>query len=375
MLSFRDKLAKNYVNYRGWTTKRHIVVIESDDWGSIRTPSKEDYNFFLFHNIAVDKNYFDKNDCLENCNDLAALFEVLTSVKDCNGNYACITPCSVVANPDFQKIEESSKNKYYIETLDQTYQRYPHTEDIWSLWQSGIKGGFFYPQFHGREHVNVRRWMNAINTNSYKEQIAFERKAIIAAKCLVDTNQYNLRYFPAFDFDSKEQEVELFDIAVEGLKIFERLFGFKSVSFVPCCGICSPQMDKVLADNGVSFLQRGWLSIPQGLGKTVEKNYFWGHRNEFGQLYWRRNCTFEPARNHDLDWVDHCMQEINIAFRWGKPAVINSHRVNFIGSIFPENRDKSLAQFKQLLKTVVAKWPDVEFMNSEQLSLILKMNK
>ena len=33
----------NLLSIPGWRTNRHIVVIESDDWGSIRMPSKEVY--------------------------------------------------------------------------------------------------------------------------------------------------------------------------------------------------------------------------------------------------------------------------------------------------------------------------------------------
>ena len=38
---------KELYNIPGWHTRRHLVVIESDDWGSIRTPSKAVYNEFL----------------------------------------------------------------------------------------------------------------------------------------------------------------------------------------------------------------------------------------------------------------------------------------------------------------------------------------
>ena len=82
---------------------------------------------------------------------------------------------------------------------------------------------------------------------------------------------------------------------------------------------------------------------------------------------YRRNCKFEPAKNHNIDWVDQCLSEIKIAFRWGKPVVIDSHRVNYIGSISPENRDYSLKELKCLLKEIVKRWPEVEFVNSEQL--------
>ena len=56
-----------------------------------------------------------------------------------------------------------------------------------------------------------------------------------------------------------------------------------------------------------------------------------------------------------------------MAFRWGKPAVINSHRVNYSSGIFEENRDNSLRLLDALLKAIIKKWPEVEFMNSQQL--------
>jgi hypothetical protein len=43
-MNLRDILGKYYINLRGWKTKRKIVVIESDDWGSIRMPSPESFN-------------------------------------------------------------------------------------------------------------------------------------------------------------------------------------------------------------------------------------------------------------------------------------------------------------------------------------------
>ena len=42
-MNIRNKLAKYYINLRGWKTNRKIVVIESDDWGSIRMASLKSY--------------------------------------------------------------------------------------------------------------------------------------------------------------------------------------------------------------------------------------------------------------------------------------------------------------------------------------------
>jgi hypothetical protein len=45
--SLRKVLTSNYVCFRGWSTKRKIVVIESDDWGAIRMPSRAVYDQFM----------------------------------------------------------------------------------------------------------------------------------------------------------------------------------------------------------------------------------------------------------------------------------------------------------------------------------------
>ena len=65
--------------------------------------------------------------------------------------------------------------------------------------------------------------------------------------------------------------------------------------------------------------------------------------------------------------IEECLDRIKIAFKWNKPAIIGSHRLNFIGFINPRNRDKNLVLFKTLLNKIIQKWPDVEFMTSDQL--------
>jgi hypothetical protein len=47
------------------------------------------------------------------------------------------------------------------------------------------------------------------------------------------------------------------------------------------------------------------------------------------------------------------------------------HRLNVIGSLDESNRTKNLADLKTLLQTVVRRWPDVEFMSSDQLGKLI----
>ena len=62
---------------------RHVVVFESDDWGSIRMPSLEALRRLQAQgaHVALPQSY-DSLDTLASNDDLELLMEVLSSVKD-----------------------------------------------------------------------------------------------------------------------------------------------------------------------------------------------------------------------------------------------------------------------------------------------------
>ena len=73
---------------------------------------------------------------------------------------------------------------------------------------------------------------------------------------------------------------------------------------------------------------------------------------ESGLTYLTRNCFFEPVQS-GKDWVDSCLNEISFAFRWNKPAIISSHRLNYIGALYKENRENGLTKLGSLLKQIM----------------------
>ena len=83
----KSALRVNVSNIPGWRTKRHIVVIESDDWGSIRMSSLENFNRMLKAGMPVDKSHYNLYDALESNDDLIALMETLSKFKDVTGFY------------------------------------------------------------------------------------------------------------------------------------------------------------------------------------------------------------------------------------------------------------------------------------------------
>jgi hypothetical protein len=114
------------------------------------------------------------------------------------------------------------------------------------------------------------------------------------------------------------------------------------------------------------------------LGDNKYKNEFlWlgKYNKKTDQYYITRNCSFEQVDPLNSDWVNSCMKEIDNAFKWKKPAVISSHRVNYISLIRVENANIGLKKLDVLLTSIIKKWPDVEFMTSTELGQFIETTK
>lgn len=130
-------------------------------------------------------------------------------------------------------------------------------------------------------------------------------------------------------------------------------------------------LNQTLAENGIKFRYVSKIqNEPQGRGKSIKKLHYLGQKEKNGIRYMIRNCFFEPSQT-GKDWVDTCLNEIKLAFRWQKPAIIGSHRVNYIGALNPDNRESGLKQLSRLTKEIHKNWPDVEFMTTSRLGAIM----
>lgn len=358
----RSALSQNLINIPGWKTGRNILVIESDDWGSIRMPSNEVYSKFISKGFEISNSDYNRLDTLECNDDLNLLFEVLHSCKDSVGNHPVITANCVVGNPDFQKIRQSDFVQYYFEPVTETLKRYPHRDNIEALWKHGHTAGVFHPQFHGREHVNIVRWMNALRERTPGIMFTFDNETTFSGD-----GDYN--FMEVLDYNTSADLVKMKESLAEGLDLFEKIFGFRSKSFIPPCYTWNSDVEETLHANGVRYIQGLVVQlVPKGsFGNYTKKYHFTGNRNSFGQYFLVRNCFFEPSLSKSSDPVGECLKRINIAFRWKKPAIISTHRINFMGSLDEKNRRDNLALFTELLHRIVKLWPDVEFMTSDGL--------
>lgn len=362
-------LARHY-----WQTKRRIVVFESDDWGSIRMPSKDIYYKSITAGLCPDSNPYTKFDSLESSEDLNSLFDVLTCYKDYLGNHPSITANFVITNPDFEKIRQSGYKSYFYENFTTTFERYYPNERVFGTLKQGIEQNIWVPQFHGREHVNVFHWLKLLNNSNQliKKAFDFNYWGIPYELYSIDSHINLQATYDALNFDEAINHKESI---LKGLIEFENIFGYKSKSFIPNNFIFDKEfLKETLLDNGVFILQgMKYHKKPKYGNKRVFERRKVGIENELVNLV--RNVDFEPSQEIcKTNVVNVTVNEIENAFFWKKPAIINTHRLNFIGSIVEENRRQNLNLLSQLLKKILLTWPDVIFFNSVQLGEYIMSN-
>lgn len=376
-MNIRQVIRKNIANIPGWCTSRKIIVIESDDWGSIRTQSKKAYDRMLKAGLAVNANHYNATDALESDEDMENLFSVLSEFKDSTNRAPAFTAMCIMGNPDFEKIAASDFQIYYFQPLAETLADYPNHNKVLHLWRQGREARLFVPALHGREHLNVRRYMRLLQSGDEGMRVAFAQRS-------VGVGSYKGRPYPnylgALHPKSLKEVLELHEQLKQAGTLFEEYVGHPPTCFMAPNAEEPKELESTLKKIGVRYLTRAKKRVyPVGDGTfRTEWNYI-GRQNELGQTILTRNCFFEPVcwgeHEHISDWVDNCLKEIAIAFRWRKPAIISSHRVNYIGHIRPENREKGLSALRKLLKTILQKWQEVEFMTTEELGDLIAKDK
>ncbi|MCA1918814.1 MAG: hypothetical protein LDL38_05400, partial [Flavobacterium piscis] len=289
------------------------------------------------------------------------------------------TPFCNMANPDFDRIKAESFTEYYYETLDKTCQKYPKHDRLLLYWKEGERNRLFCPQLHGREHIHVGRWWELLKNKDEGIRKAFELNSVgpSAYRGISYPN-----YLGALHPIKSDEIPGLHQILEDAGRLYQEYLGHTPESFVAPNAEEPAELESTLYKIGVKTITRAKRRIyPIGDGRYGKEWNWPGKINQFGQVILVRNAFFEPVcfgepdKAHITDWVDRCMKQISIAFAWNKPAVISTHRVNYVGSIRPENREKGLSELKKLLTQILKKWPDVEFMSSFELGETLRNKK
>ena len=371
----KQKIANHLKNIPGWRTKRKLVVISVDDYGNVRLDSKKALENLEKVNIPFESR-FDKFDTLETREDLEALYEVLSSVKDKNGNSATFTPYSLSCNIDFEAMADNNYSEYVSEILPITFEKNALKDSkaysgAWKLWQEGIEKGLMKPQFHGREHFNLHIFNDLLIKQDQDFLKVIKQNSHVSVP---SHNNYKNGWTAAYSFDQIKETEPFLNNVTEGLKAFKEVYGYDSKVFTPPAQQFPLHLELELRDLGVLYIDR-----PRSLKRHLGNGQFQMEKHKLGggtdMTELVRNVVFEPTHNRGFNWVDFTFKQVEAAFRMNKPAHISSHRVNYCGHINEENRKVGLTALKQLLDKIVKRWPDVEFVSADQLGDMIANNK
>lgn len=367
-MNFHRRLFDRYYSYRSARFHKKVLVIESDDWGSLRTESIEQRNRLNAISSAISKDRYVQLDGLASEADLQLLLDTLSSVKNGSGKSPVLTANFCVANPDFQRIKANGFESFHFETFHETIAKKKDGSKILSLWKSGKDNGLVKPQLHGREHLHALAWLAELKNGNEDLLKAFDLASWgIPYRGLGVQRRTNVQAaLDRYGFPGEEvfQQQWLMDAA----EIFKTYFGFNSESFIAPAYIWHSDLQKEMPQLGITTLQGiKTQRQPRNVGYRNKIRFIGEEDTKTGVKFFSRNVFFEPSLLPNKDWYSETLKGIEKAFANKQPAIIGSHRINFIGKLEESNRTQNLKTLKAILKQVVKRYPEVEFISSDKL--------
>ena len=357
----------------GWRCRDKIVALAVDDYGSVRVSSAAALKGLELRSSGPGA-HMDRLDAVETRADLQCLFEVLSSVTDRNGRSAILTAYALPANPDFGRMRK--ERIYAYESLPETFVRLSASqpaayEEAWQMWHEGMARDLIRPQFHGREHFNVPLLEKKLEERSPDLEANLEVESMAGLTGIAEMPGVSFTHaFGMHDVSVLPKQREILE---DGLRLFEGIFGFQSTTFTPPAGKLHPSLDSWVHSLGVKAVDKPFLgkqALGNGRTQRTVNTLTPPRPDRIGKIV--RTLSFEPSSGVKSDPVGEALREIEIAFRWGKPVIISSHRVNYGGHIDPENRKRGLGALSELLKGIKKLWPDIRFVSVDELAEIME---
>jgi len=339
-----------------------VLVIECDDWGSIRMPSLHVKN--ELEKVGCNfTNRYDNFDCLESNEDLDELQTVLANHKDVYGNSAVLTAFFCVANLDHKKIIDSGFQKIHYIIYDELARK--ESSELICNWKNAINRNLLSLEYHGFIHINIPALLQVLERNDDLYINAFAKGYFYTPSSFLADQIKSLRpelfYYIPDEFELIRKNL------INGIAHFKRIFEVSPTVFAPTNGIYTHKFNEVLFNNGINYIYLNWVFNSVGVDGVIKKKF---HNIRMSKKnnprFYSRNCYFEPS-DQSYNGIELTLSQIDSAFKANRPAIISTHRVNFVGGLSKINRDIGLNELNKLLTEVKKRWQDIQFLSSSEL--------
>ena len=308
-----------------------VVVIESDDWGP--GPSSH-------------------------AKSLLSLVNVLENHHDSVNRPAVLTVNMILTIPDTTVIRETAFREYARISINQS------SLEIMNVLKDSISRDLIVPQLHAIEHFNKDVLMNLARNGNKEICTALTRDGWSSWEALEPRLQRH--YLDGNGLSSEEILAEHNEVVGKAAILFRDLFNHDTLSTIAPCSFWTDKTEKAWSSHGIRYIQtEGYRLIGSCNKERVYKDpkiIRFGSKNRYGQTYLVRNVMYEPVHGKN---EEVCWEETVRSFRQALPAVISTHRYNYIDNEMLSRR--SLNGLDDLLKRIDGNYPSRRYLASPEL--------
>jgi len=302
------------------------VVIESDDWGLCAWSADANAHRVLADTPAYrhpsGRRY--GGSTLESAADLEAMGAILSSAAGEDGIAPVMQANTVMASPDYDRLHAPM---FDAETLP--LRDFPEPPSRWRrpgldrALRAVTDSGVWWPELHGLHHLPEAAWLNALRRGEPDARRAFEHQSMVCA---------------AVEKGGEYGEDEPLDLRRRNLALaagkFRALFGRDPGSFCPPDYHWDPALDRDAEALGLFTFQ----GVPESAGARAPRFRRLFHRFRWPHFDGRRfalppRIAFEPLTAEGPSeslGVERTWRAVQEAWRRGQPAVISTHRMNYV---------------------------------------------
>lgn len=345
----------------GFSVRRPIVILQSDDWGRVGVRDREGWDELEAAGIGLGNKPYDYYS-LETAGDVTAVHEILSRHRDSVGRAPCLVMNFCLANLDFDKIHESNFETLYLHPLSQGLPGKWNRPGLIEAYREGIAAGIFYPALHGMTHF----CRNALERHLVQHSA---RGVLLRTFLRAQTPYIHWRMpwvgFEYWDHDSKPQFIPAGGqrrFVAEAATEFSKVFGVRPLS------ACAPGY-RANDDTRQSWAECGIQVAQNGPGKIIAPQM-----DDSGLLNTYRTVELEPALDESRYTVERCLEQASQCFARGIPAILSVHSINF-HSTLKDFRGTTLARLDKFLSALERKYDDLLYAHDVDLLALLTTGK
>ena len=341
------------------------VVLESDDWGLCAWSADEQAMRVLADTPAfrspAGRRY--AGSTLESADDVRNLAAMLAEFRGGDGFPPVLQANTVVASPDYARLHAPLFECDTVPLVD-----HPDVSSRWQrpgLWdevRAARDAGVWWPELHGLHHIPETAWLLALRRGLADARRAHEQQSAVCAA--VEASGEHDPSEPAVD---RSRRLE------QAVARFETLFGRRPASFCPPDYRWDAHTEADVARLGVRVLQ--------GVGEHHGARFPRLRRMFLRQRWpgdWSVRLDMPPRIAFEPCSSDTHAARVGVAavhrkaremWQRGQPAVISTHRANYV-HLDPHTVEKGRAALRDLLMRLVG--DDAVFLQDDEVRQLLE---